>query len=49
MGNTAAERRPQVDDLPAHPWSDDTIADLAGKYGCLGEGQGGDPIMVYDL
>jgi hypothetical protein len=38
---------PVVPDLPPHPWSDETIAELANEYRCLGEGQGGDPTREF--
>ena len=34
-------------DLPPHPWSDETIAELAKKYGRLAEGWGGDPSREF--
>ena len=39
--------QPQVSDLPPHPWSDGTIAELARMYRCLGEGQGGNPTREF--
>ena len=39
--------QPKVPDLPAHPWTDETISELARKYKCLGEGQGGDPAREF--
>ena len=39
--------QPKVPDLPPHPWTDETISELARKYRCLGEGQLGDPTREF--
>lgn len=39
--------QPKVPDLPRHPWTDETISELARKYKCPGEGQGGDSTREF--
>lgn len=36
-------------DLPAHPWSDETIKELARKYHRMSDGWGGDPSCEFML
>ena len=36
-------------DLPAHPWTDETIADLAARYNRISEGWAGDPCREFML
>ena len=51
MDSTSPPRRDglwqEAPDLPPHPWSDETIAEVAGKYKRITEGWSGDPAREF--